>query len=146
MTRPQEMPDSLLRLFERPDPEIAVRLQARRPSWSELLGGRRLVVAAVLAPMLLWWYGGAAGGLTTVAAVWWLPLGLVAVLGALTLASYVPRREGGAGSSPCAALGGLYVLFAGMALDSPLAWPNLALALAFAAFGLRQRLRGADAC
>jgi hypothetical protein len=145
----QAVPDSLLRLFERPGAQLAVAVAGPSglAAWRETLGGRRRLVAAGLTPVLLWAFASQVGGLGAVGSVWLLPLGLIATLSALTLATYVPAPGAGAGTSPCASIAGVYVLFAAMALGGPpIAVANVLLALAMAGFGLSQRLRGARAC
>jgi hypothetical protein len=65
----------------------------------------------------------------------------------LTVASYVPQPGAASGGSPCAAMAGLTVVFAAIALQgAPLQIGTLLLATGLAAWGLRQRLRGAQAC
>lgn len=143
------VPDSLVRLFERPAPELAVAPPTLRgpAAWRATLSRDRLWVAVLVAPALLWAYSGQIG--RPLDPVWGAGLALVSWLGALTLATYVPQRRAaaGLGSSPCASIAGVYVLFAGLALaGEPAGLGQWLLALAMVSFGLAQRLRGATAC
>ena len=99
-----------------------------------------------MTPLLFVSYRDAIDGPTPTGIGWTLLLALVAVLGALVVATYVPERSRTSVSSPCASLAVVYVLFAGMVLDAPADPLSGGLALAMVAFGLRQRLRGAAAC
>jgi hypothetical protein len=151
--RATPVPDSLVALFERPEPAVAVALPGPTGlrNWSAELGPRRLAVAALVTPLLGVVYAGQAGPATNAVAggpvLWWALLGLTAVVGALVVATYVPQRRAAAAGSPCGAIAGAYVVFAAWALDSgapSLGGPVLALGLV--SFGLLQRLRGASAC
>ena len=138
--------ESLSSLFERPAPELAVPAPARPPRW-RACGPPRLVAALLVAPLLWHEYAAQVGGWDALAWSWRLALLLVVVPASLTLATYLPQRDAGAGGSPCAAMAGLTVVFAGIALSG--ATPQLAslvIAAGLAGYGLRQRLRGADAC
>lgn len=145
------VPDSLVRLFERPAPALAVALPAPQglAAWRGTLSGGRLLVALALTPLLFWAYAGQVGRPVTSDPSWMAGLALLSLVGALTLSTYFPRRAGATavGGSPCASLAGLYVLFAGMALGgSPATASHWVLAVALVSFGLLQRLRGASAC
>lgn len=144
---------SLEELFERPDPALAIRLAPAARSRHDLLAeldGRRLVAAALVAPLLWFAYTGSAGSVGDVAGgpvLWYALLALTTAIGALVVATYVPRRGVKAVGSPCAALAGLYVLFAAWALDTGTATlGGVLLALGLVSFGLFQRLRGPGAC
>lgn len=148
-TTPEPVPESLVALFERPSPEVAVPAPAWRGAsvWSATLTRHRLLTAAVITPLLFWSYSGQIGRPLDLA--WSAALTLISFLGALTLATYFPQRATAttAVSSPCASIAGLYVLFAGLALaGSPAGLGQGLLALGMVSFGLVQRLRGATAC
>lgn len=145
---PAPVPESVVRLFERPAAEVAVRLPRAQglAAWRDTLTNRRLVVAAVATPLLFTSYRDAIDGPAPTGLAWTLLLGLVAVLGALVVATYLPERTGTAAGSPCASLAVVYVLLAGMVLDAPADPLYGGLALAMVAFALLQRLRRAAAC
>lgn len=111
--------------------------------------GRRLVAAAVVAPVLLVVLTDAGGGWALSSAPLWTALvGVAALLGAATLASYLPLEGQGwrdaLGCSPCAAVSAVSVLGAAFLLASSPHQASMALVAAGAtAFGLFQRLRGA---
>lgn len=143
------MPESLVSLFERPGPELAVTSPLLRgpAAWRATLTRDRLLVAALIMPLLFWAFSGQIGRPLDLA--WAAALAVISSLGALTLATYFPQRTaaGGIGSSPCASIAGLYVLFAGLALEGqPAGLGQGLLALAMVTFGLVQRMRGATAC
>lgn len=77
---------------------------------------------------------------------WHALLGTVAVLGALTLATYLPEREDSASTSPCSMLAGVWVVIAAAALAGPAEPASGLMSLAAVTFGLVQRVRGAAAC
>ncbi|MBD7981525.1 MULTISPECIES: hypothetical protein [Oerskovia] len=126
-----------------------VAVQVRRQVW----GRRRLVVGAALAPGLLWLLVQAGGGWTPAAMPGWVALlAVVAVVGGLTLASYVPARgeswRDTLGCSPCAAVSGGTVLAAAFLVGQAPHQVGMALpALAVVLFGLVQRTSSTrDAC
>ena len=140
---------TLASLFESPTPELRVRLEVGRPPWWAAFGRLRLLVALVAAPVLWHEYAGQVGGWEALSWGWRLALLAVVVPASLTVSTYVPQRSAGgvAGGSPCAAMAGLTVIFAGIALGgAPLQVATLVLAAGLAGYGLRQRLRGAEAC
>lgn len=138
--------DPLSALFERPAPQLAVPVPAR-PPWWRAFGSGRLVAALLVAPLLWHEYAAQVGGWSELSWPWRLALLLVVVPAALTLATYLPQRGAARGGSPCAAMAGLTVVFAGIALSgAPLQVATLVLAAGLAGYGLLQRLRGADAC
>jgi hypothetical protein len=114
-----------------------------RPGW-----GRRHTAATVaLTPALLWFYSSSAGPVHGVAGI--AGLGLLAVMGAVTLATYL-RPSGGlvrARLSPCAAAAPLQMLLAAFCLflgaDLPLRWLT---AFALAGAALAQRTTGSSTC
>ncbi|MFN8194369.1 MAG: hypothetical protein U0R80_08815 [Nocardioidaceae bacterium] len=142
------VPETLARLFERPPAELAVQVPGRQPwaVWRESVTAPRLLVAAALSPPMFLVYRDAVDGSPPTGVGWNLLLGAVAVVAALLLATYVPQRAAGRGSSPCAALAVVQVLLAGMVLDAPADPLFGVLALGFVSFGLTQRLRGSRAC
>ncbi len=130
-------------------PPVLPPVPARRPLW----GRRRLLVAAVLAPVVLALLAQAGGGWTTAATPGWVALlTVVAIVGALTLASYVPARgeawRDTLGCSPCAAVSGGTVLAAAFLVSQAPHQVGMVLpALAVVLFGLVQRTSSTrDAC
>jgi hypothetical protein len=129
--RPVGAPAPLPVQAPRPDP----------PRW----GARRLVVAAVLGPALLALLAQAGGGWTAAVTPLWLGLlAAIAVVGALTLATYVPSRgqswRDTLGCSPCAVVSGGTVLAAAFLVGQAPHQVGMALpALAVVLFGLVQR-------
>lgn len=134
-------PDSLTRLFER-DPDLAVALPPLRGgAVRSLLAPVRVLATVVLTPVLWSVYRGSIDGPVSGPA-WLLLLTAISVTGALVISTYLPSGRGRAQlGTPCAALGGVYVLFAAMALDAPASLANGVFALAAVGFGLWQRLR-----
>ncbi|MFF3065306.1 hypothetical protein ACFVQ3_12165 [Oerskovia sp. NPDC057915] len=127
-------------------------VQVRRPAWGTW-GRRRLVVVALLAPGLLALLVEAGGGWThDVAPLWLVLLVVVAVVGGLTLASYVPARgepwRDTLGCSPCAVVSGGTVLAAVLLVSQAPHQVGMVLpALAVVLFGLVQRTSSTrDAC
>lgn len=111
---------------------------------------RRWLAAFVALPFVAAFFTGAAGvALDDAGLAWALLLLAAGVMGAGILATYVPRPgvRPGLGCSACAAVSGLTVLGAALALDTyggQLSGPLLAVALT--GFGLSQRLRQEAAC
>ena len=140
--------DSLVQLFERPSAELAVRLPRTEglAAWRDTLTPGRLLIAAALTPLLFFAYRDAIDGPAPTSFGWTAVLILVAAVGSLAVATYVPQREASAGGSPCGAIAGVWVLFAGMALNAPPDPLNAVFALMAVSFALLQRLRGARAC
>lgn len=103
--------------------------------------GRRAVAWAILATALT---GGLLALLRPSGTLGWAATVAVAVLGAGTLARYVPTvgRRPDLGCTPCAIASGLSVPIAVVVLAAGMA----PLAVAVAAFGLVQRLRQPDTC
>lgn len=127
--------------------QFAVRV--RRQVW----GRRRLVVGAALVPGVFWLLVQAGGGWTPAATPGWVALlAVVAVVGALTLASYVPARgevwRDTLGCSPCAVVSGGTVLAAAfLVAQAPHQVGMVLPALAVVLFGLVQRTSSTrDAC
>ena len=114
-----------------------------RPGW-----GRRHTAATVaLTPAVFWFYASSAGPVSGVA--WIAGLGLLAVMGAVTLATYL-RPAGGlvrATMTPCAAAAPLQMVLAAFCLflgaDVPLRWLT---AFALAGAALAQRTTGSSTC
>jgi hypothetical protein len=105
------------------------------------------VATLVLVPVMGWFYGSSAGPVSGVA--WVAGIGLLAVMGAVTLATYV-RPAGGlvrATLSPCAAAAPLQMVLAAFCLylgaDLPLRWVT---AFVLAAAALAQRTTGTSTC
>jgi hypothetical protein len=140
--------DSLVALFERPSAELAVRLPRTEglAAWRDTLTPGRLVIAAALTPLLFFAYRDAIDGPAPTSFGWTAILLVVAAVGSLAVATYAPQRNATAGGSPCGAIAGVWVLFAGMALNAPPDPLNAVFALMAVSFALLQRLRGARAC
>lgn len=110
---------------------------------------RQVAVTVVVAPLLFWALTLAGGG--TGAAAWTTLVALTAVLGAATVASYVPAPGSGWapawGCSSCAVIAAVTVPASALVLSSgPGQTPTASLALMVAAFGLAQRLRDPRTC
>ena len=138
------------------DPEARV-VVVERPARRRRLGAagarwpvRRRVAVAVLFPALMAVLVAVAGGTTSppgrVALV-----GLIALVCATTLATYLPRPGTGlrldVGCTPCASVAAISVLIAAAVLSTaPHDVPSAIVALGVAAFGLRQRLTDPSTC
>ena len=124
----------------------AVRMAAVLRTWPR----RRWFAALLAVPLTVAAFSGAAGVPLGATEPGWLALLVsAAVLGALTLASYVPPRglRPDVGCSPCAAVSGLTLVGAAVLLDgygADVSGPLLALGVT--AFGLVQRLRQQPTC
>ena len=101
----------------------------------------------MLVPGLAWFYGSSAGPVSGVA--WVAGVGLLAVMGAVTLATYL-RPGGGparATLTPCAAAAPLQMVLAAFCLylgaDLPLRWLT---AFVLAGAALAQRTTGTSTC
>lgn len=110
----------------------------------------RQVAAAAVATPLLFWALTLAGG-STGSGPWTALVALTAVLGAATVASYVPAPGAGWtpawGCSSCAVIAAVTVPVSALLLGSePGQTPTASLALMVAAFGLAQRLRDPRTC
>ena len=111
------------------------------------------MAAGLLLPVTAFWFartgGGVPGSLAAPAAGWISLVAFASALGALVLSSYVPavgwRPE--VGCTPCAALSGVTLVGATIALRSaPLDPGNAALAVLMLSFGLYQRLSAPASC
>lgn len=106
----------------------------------------------MLSPVLFALLVSAAGGWEPGLAPGWTALvALVALGGAATLASYLPRpgygRRLDVGCTPCAAVAALSVLGAAVVLSTaPYDMSTAALALVIVGFGLTQRLTSPSTC
>ncbi|MCB0909191.1 MAG: hypothetical protein KDB63_18965 [Nocardioidaceae bacterium] len=140
--------DSLVRLFERPSADLAVRLPRTEglAAWRDTLTPGRRLIAVALTPLLFLAYRDAIDGPAPTSFGWTAILLVVAAVGSLAIATYVPQRDATAGGSPCGAIAGVWVVFAGMALNAPPDPLNAVFALMAVSFALLQRLRGARAC
>ena len=112
---------------------------------------RRTVVATLLAPLAWLVLTSAGGGLTSAPVVWLGLVGVAAILGATSLATYVPGPGAGWkpvwGCGPCAvvaltSLPAAAVILAG----SPWQTSSAVLAVFVTGLGLVQRLRDPKAC
>ena len=122
------------------------RLAKARAAWPL----RRLVVVAVVAAALMALLVAIARRPVTPPG-WTALAGLVALTGAATVATYVPRPGSGArldvGCTPCASVAALTVPIAVVVLNmSSHDVPSAILALGVAVFGLRQRLTDPSTC
>ena len=130
-------------------PGLAV--SAVRPA-ATTWGRRRLLAALALAPVVFAFLVQSGGGWTPAATTGWLALVVVAaVIGALTLASYVPARgqtwRDTLGCSPCAAVSGGTVIAAAFLLSAAPHEISTALpAVVVAIFGLVQRTQSTTTC
>jgi hypothetical protein len=133
------------------EPAVATRLVSRPASstaraWAGTFTRARLLAATALTPLLFVAYRGAIQG-TPSGLGWTVLLLAVAAIGALALATYLPQRpRAGRVSSSCAAVAGIWVFLAGVALSGPADVVNGLLALGAVSFALLQRLRGSQAC
>jgi len=113
---------------------------------------RRIVAVAVLSPLLFVLLISVAGGWASGATLGWTVLvALMALAGAATLATYLPRPGAGRtleiGCTPCAAVAALSVLGAAAVLSTtPHDVSTAFLALAVVGFGLTQRLTNPSTC
>lgn len=110
---------------------------------------RQVAVTLAVAPLLLWVLTLAGGGIAS--GPWTALVALTAVLGAATVASYVPAPGTGWapawGCSSCAVIAAVTVPASALILGSaPGQTPTASLALMVAAFGLAQRLRDPRTC
>lgn len=136
-----------------PLPERAVPIRATQGRWAKARAAwplRRLVVVAVVTAALIALVA-AVGGQSVSPPGWTALAGLVALTGAVTVATYVPRPGTGArldvGCTPCASVAALTVPIAVVVLTSSAHdVPSALLALGVAAFGLRQRLTDPSTC
>lgn len=131
------------------DAVVPVRQLTPLDLWRAVWTARHTAVAAVLTPLLFW--VNSLQILTRPLTVGWV-VGLLAVsvVGALTLATYLPTRtrEGGLrANTPCAAGAGVFVVLAwlGLGLSGPSPWGTV-LPLLLTVMGLSQRLMGAAIC
>lgn len=140
--------DALERLAAYRQPAVSIDLpRASGPaSWTGTFSRGRVLAAAGLTPLLFLVYGGLIDGGRPPGPGWTALLLGVAAIGSLALATYLPQRGTGALTSPCAAVAGVWVLFAGMALNAPPDPVNGLIALGAVTFALVQRVRGAHAC
>jgi hypothetical protein len=112
---------------------------------------RRVGVAAVLAPLA--WLGltSAGGGLTNAPLAWLVLVGVASVLGAASLATYVPGPGSGRapvwGCGPCAVVAITSLPFAAVMLNAnPWQISTAGMAALVTGLGLFQRLRDPKAC
>ncbi len=113
---------------------------------------RRLLVGVVVAPSIVLLTVPAAGGWSGAPGAWIAVVALMAVLGAATLATYVPapgqRFRDAVGCSPCAAMSALAIGAAVLLVTMrphDVAMAVLGLAVAGVALG-RRRLDAAETC
>jgi hypothetical protein len=140
--------DALERLAAHREPAVSIDLPRAGglTAWSDTFSRGRILAAAGLTPLLFVVYRGLVDGGPPAGPGWTALLLGVAAIGSLALATYLPQRKAGALTSPCAAVAGVWVLLAGMALNAPPDPVNGLLALGAVTFALVQRLRGAHAC
>jgi hypothetical protein len=110
-------------------PEVeALASLRRRPAGR--YGLRHVVVLVAVFPLVLWWYRASLPTGLEPSSAWWAALGLAALLGAATLATYVPSRtvDGHrASGASCGAMAGVLVVLAALSLGG--AVPTLFSAL-----------------
>jgi hypothetical protein len=113
---------------------------------------RTRVLVVVLAPLLLILMVAASGGWAPATAPGWTAVvAMVALVGATTLATYLPRPGAGLrpdlGCTPCAAVAAVSVLASfGVLSSSPHDVSTAFLALGISVFGLVQRLNNPSSC
>ena len=114
-----------------------------RASWSL----RHTLATIGLTPLVYAAYRGTLDPAADGSPLWAPALVLLATMGAVVLATYVPPRRGLriTRSSPCAAGAGVHVILAGLVLSTVSPPASVALALGLLAFAVRQRL-GSAAC
>ncbi|HEY5482382.1 MAG TPA: hypothetical protein VIK31_01025 [Propionibacteriaceae bacterium] len=112
---------------------------------------RRVLVGVVLAPLA--WLGltSAGGGLTYAPLVWMVLVGVASVLGAASLATYIPGPGSGRtpvwGCGPCAVVAVTSLPFAAVMLHAnPGQISTAGMAALVTGLGLFQRLRDPKAC
>lgn len=143
---PEPPSDAFLRIprIDGLDPAKVSPAPARwRASWSL----RHTLATVGLAPVVYAAYRGALGPAAEGSPLWAPALLLLATMGAVVLATYVPPRSGlrVTRSSPCAAGAGVHVILAGLVLSTVFPPASGVLALGLLAFAVRQRL-GSAAC
>ncbi|MFZ2016312.1 MAG: hypothetical protein WAV00_21025 [Nocardioides sp.] len=140
--------DALERLAAHREPAVSIDLPRAGglTAWSETFSRGRILAAAGLTPLLFLVYGGLIDGGPPPGPGWTAVLLGVAAIGSLALATYLPQPGTGALTSPCAAVAGVWVFFAGMALNAPPDPVNGLIAFGAVTFALVQRVRGAHAC
>lgn len=122
--------------------------------WARVASGRHAAAAVVAVPLLFWAYAGAVGRPLPGGSGTLVTLALAAVLGGLTLATYVPPRARGRetdgqrwAATACAAGPILPVMFATLLFESAATSPfNGVLAVGLVGFGLAQRVLGSPTC
>lgn len=109
---------------------------------------RRVLATLVGFPLLLWGLRSSLPPLVLPSPGWWALLAAIALVAALTLATYVPLPGATrAVASPCAAAAVVFTVMAALALGTAGSSPVTGVpALVLAAMGLGQRLLGAVAC
>lgn len=130
------------------DPAVRRRFSGIVEAWPL----RKVVAVVVLFPVLFALLAGTTGGWAPRSVPGWTALvAAVALVGATTLATYLPRPGIGrgldVGCTPCAALAAFSLLAAGAILRSEQHdVPTAILALGIAGFGLSQRLANPSTC
>lgn len=143
---PEPPSDAFLRI-----PRVEGLAPAKVPSvlstWRSSWSLRHTLATIGLTPVVYAAYRGALGPAADGSQLWVATLVLLATLGAVVLATYVPPRGGlrVTRSSPCAAGTGVHVILAGLLLSTVSAPASGVLALGLLAFAVRQRL-GSSAC
>ena len=144
---PEPLADVLQRI-----PRVPALTRVQTPSglarWRAAWSRRQTLVTIALAPLIYAAYRGAVGLAGDGSPMWGLALVLLATMGAVVLATYVPPRGGPrltTRSSPCAAGAGIHVILAGLVLNTVAAPASGVLALGLLAFAITQRM-GVAAC
>ncbi len=112
---------------------------------------RRALVGVVVAPLAWWGLAAAGGGVAGASVAWLLLVGVVAVLGAAGLATYVPGPGAGRtpvwGCAPCAVVAAASLPLAALILHTnPWQIQSAGMAALVTGIGLAQRLRDPKAC
>lgn len=116
-------------------------VRALRDGWLP----RHTISMALMTPVLLYAYlASLAMDLTP---LWALVIGVLAVMGALVVTTYLPLRGAAAGvGSSCSLMAGLVVPMVAVLLSGATSYGSAALTLALLGVALAQRLSGASAC
>ncbi|HSN43992.1 MAG TPA: hypothetical protein VLR88_08040 [Propionibacteriaceae bacterium] len=116
-------------------------VRALREGWLP----RHSLTMAVLTPALAYVY--LTSLVMSLTPAWALIIGMLAVMGALVVTTYLPLRGGTAGvGSSCSLMAGLVVPMVAVLLSGATSLASGAMALALLTVAMAQRLSGASAC
>jgi hypothetical protein len=143
---PEPPSDAFLRI-PRVDGVAPAKVPSALATWRSSWSLRHTLATIGLTPVVYAAYRGALGPAADGSQPWVAALVLLAIMGAVVLATYVPPRRGlrVTRSSPCAAGTGVHVILAGLLLSTVSAPASGVLALGLLAFAVRQRV-GSAAC